>query len=112
MNTPSLPMILFTLADAFARGGMPEPAEVRVDADRGLVLGFAADEAAARRWAVAIGLDLTNRYEWSTQPFTAGPGTPDEGQQFTLINGYGTWQGLRVRLSALVPVDEAAAVTS
>lgn len=103
MSAPSLPLILFALADAFTRGGMPEPAAVFVDDQRELTLRFEADEAGARRWAEAMGLDLTNSFVWRTQPYTSE--VPRRaGQQFTLINAYGEWQGIQVRLNALVPV--------
>jgi hypothetical protein len=113
MSAPSLPLILFAVADAFARGGMPEPADVRVDGNRSLTLDFAADEAGARRWAEAMGIDPDEpRYpRWRTQPYVSRA-EATEGQQFTLINAYGEWQGIRVRLTALVPVEQPAAVAS
>lgn len=112
MSAPSLPIVLFTLADGLTRGGLPEPVEVRVNGARELVLDFEADEGAARRWAEGAGIDLADRYQWRTQPYAGPADSSIAGQQFTLINGYGEWQGIPVRITALVPADQPAEVMS
>lgn len=109
MSAPSLPLILFAVADAIARGRMPEPEGLRYDTDSGLTFDF-DNEADARRWAKRLGIDVAT---WSSQPYTGPAGSRIEGQQFTLINGYGTWHGATARIHVLEPVTvEVAQVAS
>lgn len=105
MSAPSLPLILFALADAIARGGMPEPDAVEVDNERGLSLKFST-EPPARRWAKRVGVDPTDPREWREQPYT----NSTDGQQSRLINGYGRWHGAPARVNVLEPVTEPTAV--
>lgn len=112
MSTPSLSLILFAVADAVAQGGLPEPADLYIYDDRELVLKFGADETGARAWATAAGVDLSDPFQWSCQPYTPKPGSSRAGQPFTLINGYGTWAGTKIRVSACVPVEASSAVAA
>lgn len=109
MSAPSLPLILFAVADAVARGRMPEPAGVEYETDRGLTLTF-DNEKDALRWAKRFGIDPTSSYaSWRSQPYTS----QQDGQHYTLINGYGTWHGATARIHVLEPVTvEVAQVAS
>lgn len=105
---PSLPLILFAVADAIARGRMPEPKGVEYETGRGLTLHF-DNEADAARWAKRVGIDPADRADWHSQAYTS----QHDGQQYTLINGYSTWHGATAHIRVREPVPvEAAQVAS
>ena len=108
MSEPSLPLILFAVADTVARGRMPEPASIEYETGSGLTLYF-DNEKDGRRWAKRFGIDPTDPYaRWHSQPYT----NQHDGRQYTLINGYGNWHGATARINVREPVAEPARVAS
>jgi hypothetical protein len=99
---PSMPLILFALADTIARGGLPEPMGVEYDAGRGLELHF-TNQTDARRWAEFVGIDHTDGYVWFAQEYRS-----NDGVENTLVNAYGRWHDADVRIHVQEPVDVLA----
>jgi hypothetical protein len=105
-DTPSMPVVLFTVADAMARGALPLPVSVEVSDRAGLELSFATHGELVP-WAKRMRLTVE---PWHSQPYDRG-----ETRQ-VLTNVYGRWRGIRVRLHCCEPVtcapaDLVAAVT-
>jgi hypothetical protein len=107
MSEPSMALLLFAVADAVARGRMPEPASVEYQTGSGLTLYF-DNEKDGRRWAKRFGIDPTEPYAWSSQPYTS----QHDGRHYTLTNGYGAWHGVTARVNVREPVPEPAQVAS
>jgi hypothetical protein len=107
MSEPSMALILFAVADALARGRMPEPGGVEYETGHGLTLHF-DNEKDALRWAKRFGIDPTDSSNWRSQPYTS----QHDGQHYTLINGYGTWHGATARIHVREPVAEPAQVAA
>lgn len=97
VSKSSIPLMLYTVADAIARVGLPEPDQVYVDPDNGICVR-ARTRADLDRWCDHIGIGYS---EWDrrSQPFN-GDGVPR-----TLTNAYGEWHGMRVNVNCCVPVD-------
>lgn len=97
---PSMPLILFALADALARAGLPEPRGVEYEQGRGLELHF-TNQTDARRWAEFFGIDHTDGYAWHTQEYRGNDGVDN-----TLVNAYGRWHDAAARIHVLEPVED------
>lgn len=98
-TTPSIPVVLFTVADAMARGGLPLPVSVEVSDRIGLELDLAT-HAELRRWARFLRLPAE---QWHSQPYS------HDDVPKVLTNAYGTWRGFRVRLHCCEPTETAPA---
>jgi hypothetical protein len=89
----SIPMVLFAIADAITRGGMPEPTRVEMSQRHGLSLEFDSRED-LEKWARRIKVDDYRR--------TSSPWTDSDGVLHTLITAWGQWHATNVDLRAAV----------
>ncbi|TDB78411.1 hypothetical protein [Micromonospora sp. KC721] len=96
---PSIPVVLFTVADAMARHALPLPQKVEASDGYGLELRLAT-HAELRRWARYMRLPTE---QWHSQPYR-GDDVP-----MVLTNVYGTWRGIRVRLHCCEPTTDTPA---
>jgi len=100
MKTP-MPTLLFALADAIARRGLPEPKSVDVDTEFGLRV-MARNRAEALTWAKALRcgqLDKEPRVHIHT-----------DGKRSEMLHLYGTWHGASVTVgySTDLPAEDPA----
>src|SRR5262249_53990738 len=66
MTCPTVPLLLFTLADAIARGGLPDPLKVEVTAASRVDIETST-HADLDRWANCLGVPVEARF---SQPWT------------------------------------------
>ncbi|MEV4762554.1 hypothetical protein AB0J89_07945 [Micromonospora chokoriensis] len=98
-NPPSLPVVLFTVADAMARNALPLPAKVEASDAFGLELDFPT-HADLRRWARFMRLPVDR---WHSQPYQR------DDVPKVLTNVHGDWRGVRVRLHCCEPTTDTPA---
>lgn len=95
----SLPVVLFTVADAMARDGLPLPLSVEVSDRNGLEV-TTGSHVELYRWADHMGLTVER---WNSQPYDR------REAPHVLTNVYGTWRGIRVRLNCCESTTAAPA---
>ncbi|XTZ18224.1 hypothetical protein ACQSSU_13035 [Micromonospora echinospora] len=98
-TSPSIPVVLFTAADAIARDGLPLPLAVNVSDRHGLELTIGT-HVELYRWAEHMALTVK---PWNSQRYDRD-NTPE-----VLTNVYGCWRDFRVRLSCCEPIVTAPA---
>jgi hypothetical protein len=101
----SLSVILFAIAEAIARRGLPEPKSVDVDTEFGLRV-TAHNRAETLTWAKALRcthLDKEPRVHTHT-----------DGARSEILHLYGTWHGANVTVgySTALPAEEPAEVAA
>lgn len=100
MIAPSLPIVLFAVADAIARRGLPDPERVEVRVLRGeirldLHLATADD---LREWAKHCGAQAER---WIREtPYETASGEPR-----TIVTTHGSFAGVYTCLTAVVPAE-------
>lgn len=100
MTAASVPLILFAVADAIARGGMPEPKRVTVRENAGACLDVDLHTRAdLLRWAKRCGIKQDAGW-WHESQADQG------GVPHAYTSAWGTWHGVRVNLGASEPVAE------
>lgn len=100
VDTAQVPVLLFTVADAIARRGMPEPKSVTVRHHDGIRLDLDLHTRAdLLRWAKRCGIkqDAGNWHEWQADR---------GGVPHAYTSAWGTWHGAKVALDADEPVAE------
>lgn len=98
-NPPSIPVVLFTVADAMARHNLPLPEKVEAAEAWGLELDLAT-HAELRRWARFMRLPVDR---WHSQPYQR------DDVPKVLTNVWGDWRGIRVRLHCCEPTIDTPA---
>ncbi|SCL30004.1 hypothetical protein GA0074692_2842 [Micromonospora pallida] len=96
---PSIPVVLFTVADAMARNALPLPAKVEASPAYGLELNLAT-HTELRRWARHMRLPVDR---WNSQPYQ------HDDVPKVLTNVHGDWRGIRVRLHCCEPTTDTPA---
>ncbi|GLY24827.1 hypothetical protein [Micromonospora sp. NBRC 101691] len=98
-TSPSIPVVLFTVADAMGRNALPLPVKVEASDAYGLELDLAT-HTELRRWARYMRLPVE---QWNSQPYER------DDVPKVLTNVYGAWRGIRVRLHCCEPTTDTPA---
>jgi hypothetical protein len=97
-NVPSIPLILFTIADAIARSGLPEPISVEVETERLFISTHTRGDLDA--WCDHFGI---GHGDWERH----SQAHDRRGVPHTLSSAFGRWQDVRIKVQCLVPVPPA-----